>query len=627
METAAINYRVADFLKRHPPFNAIDDRDLIDLAAHGRVRFYEPNEYLLWQGEPHRLQVFVIQQGTVSVWDESGDRSELRDVRGAGDMLGLERYNGARSCLYSARSESDVVIYGFPAEDFESLVLRHPAAQQYVAADAAVAPDYHAGSERRHAHRLFLHDLVARGTVRTCSMQDTLAVAASRLLEARGDALAVLDEAGRARGVMTAETLVRWVAAGGGSALQPVASVAGALPAIVARDASLTDGVLALAETGAEALAMTSDGTPHGTLQALVTPRDFVRPFGEQPALLFREIGRAAAARELRELNERARSFTLAHLTDAGAVEWLARFTHQIDAAVFARVVALAGAGTTGGCWCFCGSSGRGESLTKLAPHALLILDDGTDGAGAPAAREAALPHRAAALHAYGRVLELLADVGYLPRLDRPFESSFYVASVSEWISRFRGWVRDPIMQHMHKARVLFDLRPVLGPRGLWHEVEAAVADVVDGDFLRVLAHDCLANLPPLTFFHDAVVDRAGEHTAVFQLERTAVRPLVDVARVFALARGPALGRSTLDRLAAGRTLLPERDALFREAAETFKVVLWQQGRVGISQGTSGAELPPALLSRYDRHVLKSGFRSISRLLEIAADPAWLEAR
>ena len=68
------------------------------------------------------------------------------------------------------------------------------------------------------------------------------------------------------------------------------------------------------------------------------------------------------------------------------------------------------------------------------------------------------------------------------------------------------------------------------------------------------------------------------------------------------------------------------REAIFREAAETLRVVLWQQGRIGISQGTEGAELPPALLSRYDRHVLKSGFRSILRLIEFTADWKWLDA-
>lgn len=110
METAAISYRVTDFLKQYPPFHAVPDADLLAVAKGGRVRFYEPNEFILWQGEPHKSHIYVIQQGTVSLWDEAGGRSTLRDVRGAGDMLGIERYNGARSCLSSARSESDVVI-------------------------------------------------------------------------------------------------------------------------------------------------------------------------------------------------------------------------------------------------------------------------------------------------------------------------------------------------------------------------------------------------------------------------------------------------------------------------------------------------------------------------------------
>ncbi len=90
------------------------------MAKHGRVRFHEPNEYILWQGEPHKPHVFVIQQGTVSLWDEAGGRSTLRDVRGAGDMLGIERYNGARSCLSRRAPKATSSSTRFPAEDFES---------------------------------------------------------------------------------------------------------------------------------------------------------------------------------------------------------------------------------------------------------------------------------------------------------------------------------------------------------------------------------------------------------------------------------------------------------------------------------------------------------------------------
>ncbi len=73
-------------------------------------------------------------------------------------------------------------------------------------------------------------------------------------------------------------------------------------------------------------------------------------------------------------------------------------------------------------------------------------------------------------------------------------------------------------------------------------------------------------------------------------------------------------------------SLLPEHQTIFREAAETLRIVLWLQGRIGISQGTAGTELPPSLVSRQDRQLLKSGFRSIHRLLEFTADSSWQES-
>src|SRR3954452_3106851 len=94
VETSGITYRVADFLKDYPPFNAVDDSDLLALTANGRVKFHEPHEYILWKGEPHRPFILVIQQGTVSLLDESVDGAELCDVRGSGDLVGIERYNG-----------------------------------------------------------------------------------------------------------------------------------------------------------------------------------------------------------------------------------------------------------------------------------------------------------------------------------------------------------------------------------------------------------------------------------------------------------------------------------------------------------------------------------------------------
>ena len=92
---------------------------------------------------------------------------------------------------------------------------------------------------------------------------------------------------------------------------------------------------------------------------------------------------------------------------------------------------------------------------------------------------------------------------------------------------------------------------------------------------------------------------------------------------MFGIAAGCVLDGNSIERLALARTMLPDHEAIFREAAETLRVVLYHQARAGIRTRTHGFKLQPALLNWHDRQVLKSGFRSILRLLEFTAERRW----
>lgn len=85
----------------------------------------------------------------------------------------------------------------------------------------------------------------------------------------------------------------------------------------------------------------------------------------------------ASSTGELRALNQRARAFVLQQLTSAASADWLARFAYVVDAAILIRVAGLVGIDQSTASWCFGGSSGRGESLTALAPALMAVFDDG----------------------------------------------------------------------------------------------------------------------------------------------------------------------------------------------------------------------------------------------------------
>ena len=448
MDTADVSYRIVDFLKTNPPFGAMADTDLLALTQEGRVKFYEANDFILWQGEPHKVHVFVIQQGTVSLWDDAGERSTLRDIRGAGDLLGIERFNGARACLQSARAESDVLIYAFAEADFEALLAKYPLAREYVAAYGSVTV-YQSVDHRRDAGDVFLHDVVGGRSVVSCAVTDRIADVARRLLDAGSPAIVVLDADHQALDVLTTDRLIEWIADGGGDARQTVAGLLRGRPVTIGADASVTDGVLAMVAANVDALALTAGGASGAHVHGVVTSRDLAPIFGDQPSWILDDIAVAADHRQLRDLNVRARAFVLRSLTGAASVDWLARFTHLVDVAIVGRLIGFTGSPRLNGCWCFCDAAGREESLTALAPDLVVIADaehDRDDLAGA-----------------YAQVMDALGDCGYLVK-EPVFDLASSVASLAEWQRRYRGWIGDPVRQQTYRARSLFDVRAVHGP-------------------------------------------------------------------------------------------------------------------------------------------------------------------
>ncbi len=598
MKTSAIPYRVADFLKQHPPFEYMDEPDLVALAGRGRVRFHEPDEYICWQASPHTPFISVIQQGSVSLWDESADPPTLCDIRGVGDIIGIERFNGCPTSIHSAKAASEVVLYALLAADFEPLLGRYPAAAQYVAACSAVTADYQAPGERRLPQEIFLADLVRDRAPLQCPATTRIDQAARILSESGAQALAVID-GGELAAILTAADFLRWIAAGAENPGRPAYTIAPGAAVTMPPQTLVSDCVLAMAECRGSAVGLTSDGSPRAPLQSIVTASSLTPAFADHPIHILQEISSSPRIESLRVIHERARAWILGQLAVPSVIDWLASFADLVNRRILERLLQLTGCDHPDLLWCFYGAAGRQELFTGVAPSVAVI-------GAAPASFENAL-----------------AECGYLS----PVPPSG--GTPDEWKGRFSGWICDPVRTGVYDARPFFDLRPVHGPEHLFRELESHIRTELAAEplFLRLLANDCLDKLPPLTFFRDLVIEESGEQTDTFRLENSALQPLVDVARVFSLACGTPLGASTRGRFEQARLLLPAQASLFREAAETMRVVLFHQTRAGLRLRSSGAVLPLSILSRHDRQVLKSGFRSIHNLLAFTAPCDWLEAR
>jgi CBS domain-containing protein len=609
VQTAAISYRVADFLKQHPPFNSIDGQDLLDLVARGRVKFHEGDEFLCWQKSSYSPFLFVIQQGSVSLWEEAGGKELLRDIRGPGDMIGIERYLGSPSYPYSAKANGDVVVYALPAADFEPLLAKYPQAERYVDAYAAAGAVYR-DATRNGVHQRFVVELARHPEPLSCGPDFTVAEAARTMRTAHSDAIAVMQDE-TLLGILTTTDVLGWVA-DGGSAAQAVKDVMGAIPPAVAPQTLVSDCVLTMSRSTSSVLALTADGTARGGLLHLLSAADLQPAFGDNPLAILHEIAHASDKEVLRILHLRARAFLLGQLTQPSAVDWLTALGDRINISIVKRLNELAGNASENWTWCFWGAAGRCELLAPVEPEiALVCADDVSRGRVV-----------------LDRLRADLAECGYLPHTMPEWDEEMLCATAANWQERFTQWIRNPIVSAMYTARPLFDLRPVLGDLDAWQGLERAVRETIHSkpSFQKLLANDCLSALPPLTFFQDQVVDESGERSEVFALGNRALGPIVEVGRVFGIANERVLGSSTLERLELARTRMPAHTSMFREAEETLRVLLYLQARTGLRMHESGTEIVPSQLSRLDRQALKSAFRAIHNLLDFTFNRLWTEA-
>jgi signal-transduction protein with cAMP-binding, CBS, and nucleotidyltransferase domain len=540
MKTSVIRHRVADFLRRHAPFDALSEDDLLALAGSGRVRFHESEEYVLRQGEAKGAMTWVVQQGRVEMLEESSGGEQLSDVRGEGDVLGLELLAGKTGSPYSARTATDVILYGVASAELEALIAKYPAVERFVSAQTSMSG--------------------IRGFGRSSWLD---AEAPSReFLAARQ---------GKEPGEEGTTATTRWA-------------------------------VGEMVRTGNEEVEAGGGLTLSSWELALFCGYDAPR--------MVREIRESGSTVEVATLAKRAVRMVVDAVGQPTDVDDCRRLGAAVTKAIAESCirqaeqrVKAAGLQAPSGrhCWVMWGASGRGDRVRPGAPNVAVIHEEGDEEW-----------YAAMAMSVAGKLISSGTAISD-PSWPHGFQRSM---SVEAWRALYADTIRNPLGYDLYGRRELFDLAPLAGDA----DVMRAAQDGIPREFrendttLAILANDTLGQLPPMTFFHGLVLELDGAQRETFDIGKSAITPISDSARVFALSRGRVETADTLARLDAAAGDFPEGARVLGEAAEAFRAALYYQAVTG------SPEIRPGQLRKIDQVLLKSAFSAIQRLLEFTAD-------
>jgi CBS domain-containing protein len=186
-----------------------------------------------------------------------------------------------------------------------------------------------------------------------------------------------------------------------------------------------------------------------------------------------------------------------------------------------------------------------------------------------------------------------------------------------EWQERFAQWIRAPEPEALLNATIFFDFRPLYGNEALAKALRKWLLDQTGSAklFLRFMAENALRAAPPLGVIRDFVFDGKAEFPHTIDLKAFGARPVVDAARIIALANGIPHS-STVERLraAAAQKLFGNDDV--QAVIDGFFFIQQLRLRNQRSGTPPGGEnrVDPDRLNELDRQVLKEAFKQVKRL-------------
>ncbi|MGQ0512654.1 MAG: DUF294 nucleotidyltransferase-like domain-containing protein [Betaproteobacteria bacterium] len=603
-------------LKTHPPFDQMGSKSLGFLASRLQLAYYPRGAVIVAPDSGVVQRLHVVKQGRVRGGASAGTPGSVDVVMGPGECFPLGAMVGKRATVYTYHADEDSFCWELAAADFDKVMARSARFRAFCTSHLAtlVAQSHRAlradaGEGVAGGMLRPLREVISRTAV-SCSpgtpLRDVL-----KTMHDQGIGSMVVASGGVPQGIFTMPDVLSRVALPQADVSAPISGFMTGNVISLEEEAPVVDAALAMVRHGIRHVVVTRDGR----LAGVISERDL---FGMQRTSLRRIVERVRAAGSVPQLAEAAadvRALARALLAQGVGAEQLTQMTCALNDSIAQRVLELvAPRGGLPGEWCWLalGSEGRLEQTLATDQDNALIFSAAGD---LEAARRRFL--------AFAQDANVALDACGFPlcRGEIMARNPKWCLTLDEWRGVFSDWIRLPQPEALLNASVFFDFRALAGEARLAGELRDSVLQAAAGNaaFRRALAGSAIRVKPPLGLLRDFTPDVSEAFPGTLDLKGYGARPIVDAARMLALAHGVA-ATSTAARLrgAAAAGALPQAEAGALADSFHYIQVLRLRRQYLETDLPAGAEnrIDPERLNAIDRRILKEAFRQALILQE-----------
>lgn len=600
-----------DVLSRHRVFGLLAEAERAALADQSEWATFSTGATVLAKGQMQDRLALIV-SGAVDLEDPDLEWT-VRLL--AGEWFGAGVTPTHQQAIWQAVAAAETRLFLLPAGAVAALCQAHPQLAVFFPSLPTIeraAPSTHpAGDGQSPALNLLampIRTLLKREPI---TLPPTTPIrAAAELMRDLGVSSVLLVEQDHLFGLITDCDLRNRVVAQGLDIDRPVADIATLAPLALDANSPAFEALLLMARHNVHHVPV-MDGQ---RIVGMITASDLTEQHSTSAVYLAGEIYKQTTVEGLVRISARIKLLQQ-HLAAADASAYsTGHIITAIADALTTRLIHLAeaqlGPAPIDYVWVAAGSQARSEQTAKSDQDNCMILDDSYDEAT-----------HGAYFRAFSRfVCDGLAACGYIHCPGEMMAmTDAWRQPRNRWAQYFNQWINEPDPRALMLTCVFFDQRAIYGKAELLDSLRREVLQRTQDNslFLVYMASNALKHRPPLGLFGSITLIRAGENARTVDLKHSGIVPIVDLARVYALA-GALEAVNTHDRLeqAAKNGELSEQSMRdLRDALEFLgKLRIAHQARQTARGQAPDNFLALEELSNFERGHLKEAFLVVQTL-------------
>lgn len=626
MATNATQMLVAatiDTLRRHPPFDRMEQAALQFLAERARLAYFPKDSPIVTPDMGAVRTFYIIQRGKV-VARQSGeinvtDYTSL--AMGAGECFPIGSVMARRASTNSYVAAEDSFCYQLAGEDFAALMQMSQEfnhfCTQYIASllnqsRQQLQVQFAQRAAEQQSMSSPLASIIGKAPI-SVGPEATIRAVVETMVANNIGSMVIVDAEAKPIGIFTQSDAIKRILLPGVSLERPIAEVMSKHPQALSEQAHLYDAALAMAMHSIRHV-LAIDGS--GRLKGVISERDLFTLQRVGLRQIRQSIEGAQNVSVLKQAGDDVRQLALNMLAQGVGAEQLTQFISALNDSVTRRVIQLNldqhDLYGIEWAWLAFGSEGRDEqTFSTDQDNGIVYL----------------CPDIMNREELELRLLDFARDVNRdLDAVGFPFCKGNIMASNPElcltleaWEDKFRKWVHVPEPKALLNASIFFDFRALFGATHLADRLRMTLFKLVEAQpvFLRMMAANALQVAPPLGRIRDFVTDLYPERPGCIDLKVYGARLFIDVARIFALATGLHNTNSVQRIRLAGKRLGMGREeiAAIVDGFNFIQLLRLRHQHFENERGRAGDNfVNPEQLNELDRRILKESFRQARKL-------------